>query len=151
MFCVFPYDPRNGLVDFLTAAAGLDAQNEVPACAVGLEHRVAINTVAFLSGLCITYRTLKIEGLFYRIHGPSLRRAAGEFVAHRQSPACPSETQKPSPENRCVSSATGPAELSPELERAYRHPSETDHASSKHRKRAWFRGDAVDNDSGIPT
>src|SRR5215469_17068500 len=101
MFCVFPYDPRNGLVYFLTAAAGLDAQNEVPACAVGLGHRVAINTVAFLSGLCITYRTLKIEGLFYRIHGPSLHRAAGEFVAHRQSPACPSETQKPSPENRC--------------------------------------------------
>src|SRR5215468_5427115 len=41
--------------------------------------------------------------------------------------------------------------LCPELELASRHPSETDQASSKHDKRAGFRYDGVDNDSGIPT
>jgi hypothetical protein len=72
MFYAFPYDPRNGLVHVLAAGAVLDAPNKVPASAVRLGHRVTVNAVAFLLGLCITYRTLEIEGLFCNIHAPSL-------------------------------------------------------------------------------
>ena len=80
MVCAFPYDPRNGLVHVLAAGAVPDAQNEVPARAVGLRHRVAINTVAFLSGLCVTYWTLKVEGLFCHIHPLSLRKGEKKAV-----------------------------------------------------------------------
>src|SRR5215469_4058904 len=67
---VFPYD---GLLHFLAPGAVFDTQNEVPTCAVGLGHHVTVNTMAFLSGLCVTNRTFKIEGLFYDIHcGPHL-------------------------------------------------------------------------------
>ena len=47
------------------------AQNDFPACAVGPGHHVTVTTVAFLSGLCVTNRTFKIEGLFYSIVDPS--------------------------------------------------------------------------------
>jgi hypothetical protein len=55
------------------SGAVFDASNEVPTYAVGLGHHVTVNTVAFLSGLCVANRTPKIEGLFYNIHcGPHL-------------------------------------------------------------------------------
>jgi hypothetical protein len=74
MWGIFPLcreplpDPRSGLFHVIAAGAVLDAQNEVPACAVGLGHRVAVNTMTFFSGFCITDRTHKIEGHFCHVH-----------------------------------------------------------------------------------
>jgi hypothetical protein len=75
------------LVYFLSAGAVLDAQNKVPAGAVGLGHRVAVYTAAFLSTFGATYRTLKTKGLFYHIHGPTLGLAAAPFIYLAQNDA----------------------------------------------------------------
>jgi hypothetical protein len=81
LFSVFPHD---GLLHFLVPRAVFDSPNEVPACVVGLGHHVTVYTVAFFSGLRVTNRTLKIEGLFCNIHcGPhlsSILRGAGRLL-----------------------------------------------------------------------